>query len=55
MKDEDVAMGLITVGASAVAVYSTLPDDVKRAIKELVREVAKGAVEGLIDEVKKDG
>ena len=53
MKDEDVAMGLITVGASAVAVYSTLPDDVKRAIKELVREVAKGAVEGLIEKVKR--
>jgi len=53
MKDEDVAMGLIAVGASAVAVYSTLPDDVKRTIKELVREVAKGVVEGLIEKVKR--
>ena len=55
MKDEDVVMGLITIGASVVAAYSVLPDDVKKAMKELVREVAKGAVEGLIDEVKKDG
>ena len=52
MKDKDVVMGLITVGASVVAAYSVLPDDIKRAMKELLREVAKGAVEGLIEEVR---